>query len=132
MAELYEPAAEESGHNLAVSTRGKAEIIGDRALLGQVIANLIENALRHTPAGSDVTLTVDGPRLILADTGPGIPAEERDKVLRRLYRLDRSRSTPGNGLGLSLVDAIVKLHGGSLELLDNAPGLRVVASFPVA
>ena len=132
MAELYEPAAEESGHNLAVSTRGKAEIIGDRPLLGQVIANLIENALRHTPAGSDVTLTVDGPRLILADTGPGIPAEERDKVLRRLYRLDRSRSTPGNGLGLSLVDAIVKLHGGSLELLDNAPGLRVVASFPVA
>ena len=121
-----------SGHNLAVSTRGKAEIIGDRPLLGQVIANLIENALRHTPAGSDVTLTVDGPRLILADTGPGIPAEERDKVLRRLYRLDRSRSTPGNGLGLSLVDAIVKLHGGSLELLDNAPGLRVVASFPVA
>ena len=108
------------------------DLTGLRGVFAESLANLIENAPRHTPAGSDVTLTVDGPRLILADTGPGIPAEERDKVLRRLYRLDRSRSTPGNGLGLSLVDAIVKLHGGSLELLDNAPGLRVVASFPVA
>ncbi len=125
MAEVYEPAAEESGHNLRIDIGRKAKVMGDRALLGQIIANLIENALRHTPAGSDVALTVDGSRLTVADSGPGIPVDEREKVLRRLYRLDRSRSTPGSGLGLSLVDAVVKLHGGTLELQDNAPGLRV-------
>lgn len=99
-------------------------------MLGQVIANLIENALNHTPSGSEVALTVDGSRLIVADNGAGIPAEERGNVLRRLYRLDRSRNTPGHGLGLSLVDAIVKLHGGTLELQDNTPGLQVVVQLP--
>lgn len=106
--------------------------MGERALLGQVIANLIENALRHTPAGSEVSLTVDGPCLIVSDRGPGIPPDEREKALRRLYRLDRSRSTPGSGLGLSLVNAVVKLHGGTLVLQDNAPGLRVVVTLPLA
>ena len=132
MAEVYEPAAEESGHAMTVETGGEARIMGDRALLGQVIANLIENALRHTPPGSAVTLRVDGPRLIVADSGPGIPAGERRKVLRRLYRLDRSRTTPGSGLGLSLVEAIVKLHGGTIDLQDNAPGLRVLVNLPPA
>lgn len=130
MAEVYEPAAEESGHSLSVEIDSLAKIMGDRALLGQIIANLIENALRHTPPGSEVALTVDGSRLTIADSGPGIPAEEREKVLRRLYRLDRSRSTPGSGLGLSLVDAVVKLHGGTLELQDNVPGLRIVVDLP--
>lgn len=132
MAELYEPAAEESGHRLGVSITGDAKVMGERALLGQVIANLIENALRHTPAGSEVSLTVDGPCLIVSDRGPGIPPDEREKALRRLYRLDRSRSTPGSGLGLSLVNAVVKLHGGTLVLQDNAPGLRVVVTLPLA
>lgn len=130
MAEIYEPAAEESGHSLRVEIDSSAKIMGDRALLGQIIANVIENALRHTPPGSEVALTVDGSRMTIADSGPGIPAEEREKVLRRLYRLDRSRSTPGSGLGLSLVDAVVKLHGGTLELQDNAPGLRIVVDLP--
>lgn len=130
MAEIYEPAAEEGGHRLRLEIDNPVDVIGDRALLGQVIANLIENALRHTQPGSEAVLTVSGTRVIVADDGPGIPAEERGKVLRRLYRLDRSRSTPGNGLGLSLVDAIVKLHGGTLELQDNVPGLRVIADLP--
>ncbi|WP_299912842.1 HAMP domain-containing sensor histidine kinase [uncultured Paracoccus sp.] len=130
IAEVYEPAAEEGAHRLSVVVHNRSDVLGDRALLGQVIANLIENALRHTPPGSAVLLTVDGPRLTVADTGPGIPPDERDKVLRRLYRLDRSRSTPGSGLGLSLVEAVVKLHGGKLDLQENAPGLRVVITLP--
>lgn len=132
MAEVYEPAAEESGHRLRVAISGPGKVMGDRALLGQVIANLLENALRHTPPGSEVTLTVDGSRLTVTDSGRGIPEDEREKVLRRLYRLDRSRNTPGSGLGLSLVDAVVKLHGGTLTLKDNAPGLRVVVTLPAA
>ena len=132
MAEVYEPAAEESGHGLSVEIGKRADVMGDRALLGQLIANLIENALRHTPAGGKVTLAVDGASLIVADNGPGIPPQERERVLRRLYRLDRSRSTPGSGLGLSLVEAVVKLHGGTLQMQDNAPGLSVVVDLPAA
>ena len=130
LADVYEPAAEEAGHRLHLHRHGPAWVQGDRTLLGQVIANLIENALRHTPPGSTVTVEVGlasagRVRLSVADDGPGIPAAEREAVLRRLYRLDRSRSTPGSGLGLALVDAIVKLHEGALRLGDNAPGLRV-------
>lgn len=128
MAEVYEPAAEEGGHSLTLTLRDPATISGDRMLLGQVIANLLENALRHSPPGP-VTLAVEGAVLTVADRGPGIPAAERQAVLRRLYRLDRSRSTPGSGLGLALVEAIVKLHGGRLEFSDNLPGLRVRVLF---
>lgn len=128
MAELYEPSAEESGHRIDLRLNDPVSIPGDRTLLGQMIANLIENALRHSPPGP-VVLDVSGARVSVADHGPGIPEAERKAVLRRLYRLDHSRSTPGNGLGLALVEAIVKLHGGQLDLADNAPGLRVTASF---
>lgn len=130
MAELYEPAAAESGHEIRLERGRPARVEGDRTLLGQMIANLIENALRHTPPGGRIALRVDGGALSVADDGPGIPAEERELVLRRLYRLDRSRTTPGSGLGLSLVDAVVKLHGGRLELGHNAPGLRVLIVLP--
>lgn len=128
ITELYEPAALETGHDLTLALHAPATIRGERTLLGQVIANLIENALRHSPPGP-VSLTVDGAAITVADRGPGIPATEQQDVLRRLYRLERSRSTPGSGLGLALVDAIVKLHGGTLKLSDNAPGLRVTAGF---
>lgn len=128
LAELYEPAAEESGHALSLTLTDPATITGDRTLLGQVIANLLENALRHSPSGP-VALTVEGATLTIADRGPGIPEDERQNARRRLYRLDRSRSTPGNGLGLSLVDAIVTLHGGTLDLSDNLPGLQVTVRF---
>ena len=137
-AEIYEPAAEDSGHVLALTGgEGPVPVWGDKGLLGQVIANLIENALRHTPPGSRIALALTplpggGAELAVSDTGPGIPADERDKVLRRLYRLERSRTTPGNGLGLSLVAAIADLHGARLVMEDAAPGLRVLLRFPPA
>lgn len=129
MVEVYEPAAEESGHTLSLTLDHPAVIPGDRTLLAQVLANLIENALRHAPPGP-VSVAVRGAELCVADRGPGIPEAEREAVLRRLYRLDRSRSTPGNGLGLALVDAIVRLHDGRIELADNAPGLWVLIRLP--
>lgn len=130
IAELYAPAAEENGRDLSWSVTGPATVEGDRSLLGQVIANLLENALHHTPPGTQVTLRVEGPVVSVADNGPGIPAAEREAVLRRLYRLDRSRTTPGSGLGLTLVDAVCRLHEARLTLLDNHPGLCVRIDFP--
>jgi len=134
LAEVYEPAATANGQTLtSVVPDDAIAVPGDKNLLGQMLANLVENALRHTPLGTEITvgLAKEGARTILSvsDTGPGIPEGERDKVLRRLYRLDASRHTPGNGLGLSLVEGVVKLHGGDLKLLDNAPGLRVQIEF---
>ncbi|MFN4202629.1 MAG: ATP-binding protein [Tabrizicola sp.] len=134
--EIYEPAAEDSGHalQLAPLPEGPILVTGDRTLLGQSVANLIENGLRHTPAGAriEIGLAREAGHVVLtvADDGPGVPEAERDKVLRRLYRLERSRTTPGHGLGLSLVAAIAQLHDAELSLDDNAPGLRVRLSFP--
>ncbi len=130
MAEVYEPTAAAKDQSLTCDVPESLVLVqGDKNLLGQALANLIENAVRHTPAGSTISLSLsrDKDRAIVevADNGPGIPADERLNVLRRLYRLDASRHTPGNGLGLSLAEGVVKLHGGTLELLDNAPGLRV-------
>jgi signal transduction histidine kinase len=133
--EIYAPSAEDSGHRLIMAPLPNlpTAVQGDKALIGQLIANLIENALRHTPSSTTISLTVVPKQqeilLIVADDGPGIPEEERNNVLRRLYRLDRSRTTPGNGLGLSLVLAIAELHDARLRLLDNDPGLRVEVSF---
>ena len=131
LAELYEPAADEAGVTLQTSL-GEAPVTvnGDRNLIAQALANLLENALRHAGTGATVTVSVAERGLSVADTGPGIPEEERQNVLRRLYRLERSRTTPGNGLGLSLVSAIAQLHGATLALSDNAPGLRVTMEFP--
>jgi signal transduction histidine kinase len=134
MVEVFEPAAAENGQVLQSDLATDAiTVTGDRALLGQMLSNLIENAMRHTPRDTKITVALDRhqgrPRLSVCDTGPGIPVDEREKAMRRLYRLDRSRHTPGNGLGLSLVDAVAKLHGAELELGDNAPGLRVVLHF---
>ena len=134
MIELYEPAAGEKGKRLVCTLpETPAHVTGDRALLGQMIANLIENALRHSGDAEAVDISLEQAAgqvtLSVADGGPGIPAQDRDKVLQRLYRLDRSRGTPGHGLGLALVDGVAKLHGARLELIDNAPGLRVVITF---
>jgi signal transduction histidine kinase len=135
MAELYAPSAEEIGRRLDLQLpRKEAMILGNKGLIGQALANLIENALRHTPPGTDIDITVHGTAqyvdLEVADRGPGIAAEERQNVLRRLYRLERSRSTPGNGLGLALVAATAGLHQADLTLEDNHPGLRVRLRFP--
>jgi signal transduction histidine kinase len=138
VADIYEPVAEEAGDQLVstVAIAERARIIGDRELLTQLFANLIENAIRHSPTGTriDVSLQTRGERhvAVVADSGPGIPAHECENVFRRLYRLERERATSGSGLGLSLVAAIAELHGAAIELADNAPGLRVEVSFPRA
>ncbi|MBI1218986.1 MAG: HAMP domain-containing protein [Rhodobacteraceae bacterium] len=133
--EVYEPAADDNGQTLRLEVgEGPVTVQGDQALLGQALANLIENALHHTPRGTAISVAVtatDGhPTLTVSDSGPGIPAEERGNVLRRLYRLERSRTTPGSGLGLSLVSVIADLHGATLTLEDAEPGLRVQLAFP--
>jgi signal transduction histidine kinase len=137
IAEIYIDVAEDDGKVLS-STQLNAtadRIHGDRELLTQMFANLVENALRHCPPGTTIKLTVtrQGERVLasVADNGPGIPSDEREKVFQRLYRLDHSRSTPGSGLGLSLVRAIADLHGASIALEDRRPGLAVVISFPL-
>lgn len=130
IGDLYLPTVEETGHSLTLSVDDTQIIQGDEALLGQMLANLLDNVLRHTEAGTDVSVILsDGPRLIVQDNGPGIPATERDQVIKRLYRLERSRTTPGNGLGLALVSAVAELHDAELHLEDATPGLRVVIDF---
>ncbi|MGA3306372.1 MAG: sensor histidine kinase, partial [Stellaceae bacterium] len=108
---------------------------GDRHLLSQAIANLLDNALKYTPAGR-VALSVRGEngnaRVEIADSGPGIPADRREAVFDRFVRLEGSRSTPGNGLGLSLVRAVARLHDGTATLEDNDPGLTAVLTLPLA
>lgn len=130
----YETAAEDAGKSLNATIAPEIAVRGDPQLLTQVFANLLENALRHTRDGAEITMRLailDGVvTAIVADNGPGIPAVERGQVLHRFYRLDSSRSTAGSGLGLSLVAAIVDLHGAELELCDNRPGLAVKLNFP--
>jgi signal transduction histidine kinase len=138
VADVYEPVAEEAGDRLvsSVAIAERAQVTGDRELLTQLFANLIENAIRHSPKGTriDVSLATRGERhiAVVADSGPGIPAHECENVFRRLYRLERERMSPGSGLGLSLVAAIAELHGAGVILSDNTPGLRVEVSFPRA
>lgn len=132
--DAYEEVAQENGQVLLFDAALLPQIVGDRDLLTQLFANLIENAIRHCPAGTRITLAAtsepdQGFSVAVSDTGPGIPAEERDRVFQRLYRLDKSRSTPGHGLGLSLVKAIADLHGASIEVNDNNPGLRITLRF---
>jgi signal transduction histidine kinase len=130
IAEAYEPSAEDSQHKLEVAVAEGVTITGDGQLLAQLFSNLVENALTHTPSGSTVRLalrtTPTGFEAEVSDNGPGIPETERDKVFDRFYRLDRSRTTSGSGLGLALVKAIATLHGLSLRLEDRKPGLAVV------
>ena len=133
-AEIYEPAAEEQNRTLTLSLPEVPVLVpGDRTLIGQMLANLLENALRHTPGGTGigVSLHQDGAAATLSvrDHGPGIPEAEHQNVLRRLYRLEQSRTTPGSGLGLSLVAAIAELHGATLRLSDANPGLQVEVAF---
>jgi signal transduction histidine kinase len=136
VAELYEATAEENLVELRRRIIDRAMVLGDRELLAQALTNLIDNALKHTPAGGhiDVEVRRNGERIVVvvADSGPGIPAEARDRVLERFARLDESRSLPGNGLGLALVKAVSDQHDGRLTLTDNGPGLRVTLSLPAA
>lgn len=133
-AELMEPLAEERGLRLVVSAPEGAACTGHRDLLFQTVLNLIDNAIKYSPHGGSVelSLTRDGEewRLCVRDEGPGIPAAERERVFERLYRLDSARDTPGLGLGLSLVQSVVALHRGTIALDDAAPGLAVTLRLP--
>ena len=133
VAELYEPIAEEKGLAFAVETQRPVPVHGDRHLLAQAVANLLDNALKYTATGG-IRLRVESApqaaRLEVADSGPGIPADRREAVFDRFVRLEGSRSTPGNGLGLSLVRAVARLHGGAATLDDNHPGLRAILTLP--
>ncbi len=134
LGEAYGPLADEEGRPFEVDVPPGVEVRGDRALILQMLSNLIENALKHTPKGTPVQLRLEraggGVRVIVEDRGRGIPAESRDRVFDRFVRLEASRTTPGNGLGLSLVAAIARLHNIQIALEDAGPGLRVVLSFP--
>jgi signal transduction histidine kinase len=134
VVELYDAAAEQVATRLSLAGDSEVRVTGDRDLLFDAIANLVDNAVKHGRAGGRVTVTCatrDGAAMIaIADNGPGIPAEQHEQVFKRFYRLEQSRYTPGNGLGLSLAAAVVRLHGADITLLDNAPGLRVELRFP--
>ena len=143
VGELYEPLADEKGLSLRVDAPGPAMIKGYRELVSQALANLIDNAIKYAPsqAGADgaateivVTASVEGDRIALTvcDRGPGIPPADRSRVVERFVRLEQSRSEPGSGLGLSLVAAVARLHGGELRLDDNAPGLKASIILPRA
>lgn len=136
VADLYGPLLEEADLRLVIEQDPGLVQVGDRDLLFQAVTNLVDNALKHLPAASEVRITArglqdgSGVELTVADDGPGIPSDQRDRVLERFYRLDSSRTTPGAGLGLSLVAAVAELHEARLVLSDDEPGLRVRILFP--
>lgn len=135
LAEAYEPLAHERGLALTAAP-ASLEIRGEKHLLFQALANLVDNAIKFTPPGGRIAVAVrqaeERVLITVADSGPGVPAAERENVFTRFHRLDSSRHLPGNGLGLSLVQAVVHLHRGRIRLADNAPGLLVEIELPAA
>ncbi|MCB1488826.1 MAG: HAMP domain-containing protein [Bauldia sp.] len=139
VAELYEPVAEEQGAELTVTAAEEVTIRASRELLGQALANLVDNAIKYAPGDTgrplkiEVSSSRDGDTLALrvADNGVGVPEEDRERVLQRFVRLEKSRSQSGSGLGLSLVAAVARLHHGTIELGDNKPGLIVTIRLPI-
>lgn len=130
VTDLYAPLAEEAGIVLHASVSNGLGITADRQLVAQAIANLVDNAIKYGAGGGAIEVearrTEGGAEIVVADRGPGIPPDARERVLGRLVRLDASRGIPGTGLGLSLVAAVARLHGGSIQLEDHRPGLRAV------
>lgn len=146
VSELYEPLAEDKGLALEVDAKQHAAVKGNRELVSQALANLVDNAIKYASpvekppdvngerSGIKVTADAEADRIVLtvSDHGPGIPSADRSRVVDRFVRLEQSRSLPGSGLGLSLVSAVARLHGGELKLEDNAPGLRARITLPRA
>jgi signal transduction histidine kinase len=140
VAELYEPAIEAAGLRLEIAAGAPVHAMANRQLIGQAIANLVDNAVKYSAGASSgqptpsISISArcvgDMAEITVGDRGPGIEAEDRERVLARFFRLDRSRSVPGTGLGLSLVAAVARLHGGTVRVEDNAPGARFVLSIP--
>jgi signal transduction histidine kinase len=136
VVELFDAAAEDKGVRLTTTGGERVLVTGDRDLLFDATANLVDNAIKHGREAGRVDVQIadggDGAAITVADDGPGIPEHELPHVFKRFYRLERSRRTPGNGLGLSLVAAVARLHGARMEMVDNAPGLRFRLQFPAA
>jgi signal transduction histidine kinase len=134
VVELFDAAAEDKGSHLNTTGASLALVSGDRDLLFDAVANLVDNAIKHGRDAGQVTVEVtqseDGAAISVSDDGPGIPINECQHVFKRFYRLERSRRTPGNGLGLSLVAAVARLHAANIDMLDNAPGLKFRLRFP--
>jgi len=134
VAELYEPLADEKGVSLAVAPSGILNVEGNRSLISQALANLVDNAIKYTPPGGHIAVSAGetplGIDLTVVDSGPGIPPEDRARVLERFVRLEKSRNSPGTGLGLSLVAAVARMHDATFTLGDNGPGLKATISFP--
>ena len=134
VSELYEPMAEERNVTLTLTTAGVPMVEGNRSLVAQALANLVDNAIKYTPSGGRVAVSISqsfsGVDLRVADSGPGIPPEDRSRVVERFVRLEASRNSPGTGLGLSLVAAVAHFHNAQLLLEDNAPGLKATLRFP--
>lgn len=132
VVEIYQSSIDDKHQTIDIRIEPALGVMGDRELLTQLFANLLDNAVRHSPRYSAIELRAyrrsDRVAVIIGDNGPGIPAEFREKVLERFFRLEGSRSTPGSGLGLSLSEAIARLHETELELSDNGPGLSVDVS----
>lgn len=138
VGELYEPAAEEEGMAFQLEIDGTAPLLGSRELIAQALANLIDNALKYGRTTENAMIAVSVRReandvlISVADSGPGIGEDDHERVRQRFVRLEDSRSQPGSGLGLSLVQAVARLHRGTLEMADNAPGLIVTLRLPLA
>ena len=142
VGELYEPLAEEKGIALKVEAQTPTKVRGNRELVSQALANLVDNAIKYAqPAGTGANGAIpeivvrafnedDRIMLTVADSGPGIPAADRSRAVERFVRLEQSRCQPGSGLGLSLASAVARLHGGELSLQDNNPGLKSVIALP--
>jgi len=134
--ETFGPPLEEDGRTLTQAIEPDLWIQGDQELITLSLANLLENAATHTPRGAHITVSLnragDCIELDVADDGPGVPESERSRIFRRFYRLEASRTTPGNGLGLSIVAAVAELHAARLAADDNHPGLRIAMVFPQA
>ena len=133
--DLYGPAAEARGQDFSVTAEAGLTTTGDRLLLAQAVSNLLDNAVKYTPSGGSIHLQAGraadgGIQIAVADNGPGIPATEMARVRQRFYRGDASRHAAGSGLGLSLVEAVARLHGGDLVLEGDNPGLRAVLALP--
>ena len=133
LAELYGAVAEDQGQQLHAHIRSNPQFFCNRHLLAQAVTNLIDNAMKYSPEDGRIDVWVDGDNeaftISVADNGPGIPQDERERVLQRFVRLENERNSPGNGLGLSLVKAVASIHGARLSLGDNSPGLVVTLSF---
>jgi signal transduction histidine kinase len=134
VAEAFQPGAADEGKTLTFELTTPLAMDGDRELLTQLTANLIDNSIRHTPPGSRIEVRSlrgeGGGRLIVADDGPGVHPSDRNRIFERFYRVDRARATPGDGLGLSLVAAVAELHDAKVFALDNEPGLKMVVELP--